>query len=47
MITVHTAAEDAQISALQALGIYTVTDLCRYADAHGAKPADILRTANV
>lgn len=42
MLTVHTAPEAAQFQALYALGIFTVTDLCRYADKHGVRPTDLL-----
>lgn len=45
MLTVHTAPEDAQFQALYALGIFTVTDLCRYADKHRMSPADLLGLA--
>ena len=45
MITVHNTSHDAQIEALQCLGIHTIQDLGRYADAHGLRPTDILEAA--
>lgn len=45
MLTVHTTPEDAQFQALYALGIFTVTDLGRYADKHGVCPSDLLTLA--
>lgn len=47
MPTVHTTPEYAQFQALYALGIFTVTDLCRYAEVHGVRPTDVLELANV
>lgn len=47
MFTVHTAPEDARFQAFYDLGIFTVTDLCRYAEVHGLRPTDVLEAANV
>lgn len=40
-------ANATQFQALYALGIFTVTDLCRYADAHGVSPSELLQLANI
>ena len=45
MITVHNTSHDAQILALQNMGIYTLTDLGRYADTHGMRPTEVLEAA--
>lgn len=45
MITVHNTSRDAQILALQDMGIYTVNDLGRYADNHGMRPTEVLEAA--
>ena len=45
MNTVHNASRDAQIHALQNMGIFTVNDLGRYADNHGIRPTEVLEAA--
>lgn len=43
MPNIQPAPDGPQIRALRKLGIFTVTDLCRYADAHGLNPSELLR----
>lgn len=45
MLTVHTTPEEAQLHALYALGIFTVTDLGRHADKHRVCPSHLLTLA--